>query len=98
MGNGEIRIAAASGGREITLDPIRELRLEVPAREVESTIPCGFQVEWGAGEMGGEEFCLTVGAGVGSPWLTFADLGKRYCLSAEDLVRAFIEAIGHGSS
>jgi hypothetical protein len=90
----EIKVQAASGGRKLTLDPIRELTLTLPAKEVESTITCGFQMEWVSGADDKErEFDLTTGGGVGSMYGTFQYQDKRYCFKAEDLIRAFIEAI-----
>ena len=91
---GEIKMEAAeSDGRKITLDPIRELTLTLPATEVESTILCGFQMEWVSGADGDKEFDLTTGSGVGSGYGTFQYQDKRYCFKAEDLIRAFIAAI-----
>lgn len=62
-------------GREITLDPIIEVKpLEFPRRRVESTVPAGFRVDWMSGttEYDGQtyRFEMTAGAGVGSPYLT----------------------------
>lgn len=91
---GEIGCSAASNGRRITLEPIRTLRADLPFREVESTLPCGFRVEWASGDDKGKRlFQLNVGAGCGSRWGTFDYKGKQYCFDVEDLARALMQAI-----
>lgn len=67
----EVTVAATSGGRRITLEPLAEGKLEIDVKRVESSIPCGFRQEWISGEdkEEGLEFSLTSGAGVGSPYM-----------------------------
>lgn len=91
--SGEIRVTADVGGRPLTLDPIRVIPVELEVREVESTIPCGFQSVWGEGEVDGQEFTLAVGAGFGSRWATIHYHGKNYCFSANGLMEAFFKAL-----
>ncbi len=83
---GEIVVQASKGKRQITLDPLRERVLNVKWREVESSIPCGFRTEWVSGERDGEQFDLCVGAGCGSPWMTFSYKGRDYCVSVKDIL------------
>lgn len=72
---GEPRVAASSGGRQMTLDPVMDRQpLKVIPRRVESTIAAGFRVDWitGTGSQEGDEvdgFDLTCGAGVGGRYL-----------------------------
>lgn len=67
-----------SEGRRITLDPIAEpIIVETEVREVESTIPAGFRIEWISGSHEGVDFDLSAGAGVGSKYLTIR-VGDRY--------------------
>jgi hypothetical protein len=78
------------------MEPLREFVLRVPAREVESTIPAGFQSVWGDGTLpDGRKFQITVGAGFGSGWGTFRLDGddRSFAFRAGDLVAAFAEAI-----
>lgn len=84
--DGEITVQANSNGRKITLDPIREKVLQAAWREVESPIPCGFQSEWVSGDRDGEDFDLRVGAGCGSPWMTFSFKGRHYCINVTDII------------
>lgn len=87
----ELRAASSSNGRRITLDPLREKVLQVPWREVESTIPCGFRVGWIEGEVDGKEFDLCAGAGCGSPWVTFDYNGRAFCVDISNFVKALVE-------
>lgn len=104
--DGTIGVRASSGGRPITLEPLNETTdLAVPARRVESTIPCGFQVNWSEGSttlVDGTEvtFEVNCGAGVASQWMTLrvtdAD-GETYaleCLSLYDVVGAWLARVG----
>lgn len=81
-----ITVQASTNGRKITLDPLREKVLPTPWREVESSVPCGFRAEWVSGEREGAKFSLMVGAGVGSPWMTFAYRGRDYCINVKDIL------------
>lgn len=91
---GGFGIRASSNGRELTLDPIQKLTLAVPAKQVESSMPCGFRVEWASGEHKGEPFEVLCGAGVGSPWMIFKYKGKEYVAEVGDIVGSFFDAIG----
>ncbi|HEY7415782.1 MAG TPA: hypothetical protein VH593_11360 [Ktedonobacteraceae bacterium] len=52
MTKGQIKVtAASSNGRKLTLNPIRKRKLRIEAREVESTILCGFQQVWVEGKV-----------------------------------------------
>lgn len=84
---GEITVQASKGKRRITLDPLREKVLNVKWREVESSVPCGFRQEWISGERDGAEFDLCVGAGAGSPWMTFTYKGRDYCIDVRDIIK-----------
>lgn len=71
-----MRVEASLGGRRLTLDNVLEglAPLELPRRRVESSIPCGFQVEWMTAEFEREgkpgwTLSLTAGAGFGSRWM-----------------------------
>lgn len=78
--------------RRITLDSGTLHKLTVNAREVESTIPAGFQQIWIEGEDAeGNEFMLTSGAGWGSVWATFVYKGREFVIDGRDLIRALIE-------
>lgn len=88
-----IRVTASVGGRRLTLDPLAEHTLPIQLREVESTIPCGFQIDWVSGEKGDEEYRVAVGAGMGSEWATIHYKGKEYCFSARSLLDAFFAAV-----
>jgi hypothetical protein len=94
----EIRVRAAVGGRELTLAPIRVVAVTLEVREVESTIPCGFQSVWGDAEGVGPDGAqhairLTSGAGFGSRWGTIDCDGRRFCFSADQLINAFVSAL-----
>jgi hypothetical protein len=99
----EIRVRASTGGRPITLEPLNEITdLVVPARRVESTIPCGFQQVFGEGSIGfadGEvSFTLTSGAGWGNAWMTLSVErdGATYaleCLDVNDLAKAWLARV-----
>lgn len=86
-------MSASSGGRQITLDPLRLLPITVDVREVESTIPCGFSMEWVTGTHDGKEFDISAGAGVGSRWLTISYGGRYFCMDIEDFLRAFLDSL-----
>jgi hypothetical protein len=88
-----VSCSAVSNGRQIMLDPLRMLNLSVPARQVESILPCGLSMEWATGEHDGSQFGVTVGAGLGSPWLTFCWRDKEYCVNVEDIIKAFFAEI-----
>jgi hypothetical protein len=50
-------------------------------------------VEWASGTIGGQEFSIESGAGVGSRWLTIDYEGKDYCMDISDFVQAFVRAL-----
>lgn len=102
--NREIGVRASSGGRPITLDPIMETPpLSLERRRVESTIPCGFQIQWFDGsferEGGTWTFDMAVGAGVGSRWMTICIKdpdGKTFayeCANMAEFTEGWIDAI-----
>lgn len=87
----EIRVEAAVGGRRLTLDPIREKTIEVSVREVETTIPCGFQVNHVEGQTDeGLDFEFNSGAGMGSRWMTFKYRGHYVAIDVESLIRPLV--------
>ena len=90
MSDGEISVVAAVGGRRLTLDPIRVIPTVLEVREVESTIPCGFQSMWGESDDPPTE--LTSGAGMGSRWGTIRYKDRSFCFDATQLMVAFMEA------
>lgn len=90
---GEISCRASSNGRECTADSIRDLTLSVPAKQIESSIVCGFRQEHASGLRGKRKFELMTGAGCGSPWLIFQLEGKDYVIHVQDLIEAFFTAI-----
>lgn len=67
--SGEIRVTASSGGRPLTLDPLAEHDVVMPARKVESSIAAGFRVDWVSGDNDDVTFQLCAGAGFGSPYM-----------------------------
>jgi hypothetical protein len=91
--SGESRVTAAVGGRRLTLDPIRVLPVQLEVREVENTIPCGFQSEWATADVEGSEMMVTVGAGFGSRWGTIRYAGKSYAFEVGQLAEAFMAAL-----
>lgn len=91
---GKVSMEYTSGRRRITLDPLQEIVLPSTWREVESTIPCGMRFEWVSGEDDEQnEFSLSVGAGVGSPWMTFNYKGRGFCINAQDIATALINFV-----
>lgn len=93
MSEGEVGVQASTGGRQLTLDPIRVIPVTVDVREVESTIPCGFRMGWVDGEADGKEFDIAAGAGCGSRWLTIKYGDKYFCMDIEDFLQSFIGAV-----
>lgn len=89
--SGEIAIEGTSNGRLVTLDPIREKHLSIPVRQVESTLPCGFQQHWAHVDADGTECDIACGAGVGSKWMTVTIGDRRYCMSVEDIFVAVMQ-------
>lgn len=94
----EIKVTASSGGRRLTLDPIRELPITLTIREVESTIPAGFQMAWVTGDVNGDELEVSTGSGVGSKYGTIQYQGKRYVFDVNELVENFVAAVGTKSA
>lgn len=94
---GGIGVAASIEGRAITLDPIRSYLAEIPFREVESTIPCGFQVGWIEGGDESTAIDVACGAGMGSEWLTMRvereGEARYFCVRAGDIVAALMAQI-----
>jgi len=83
-----------SSGRENTLDPIETIGTGLQVQRVDSTISCGFRVGWFSGETDdGHEYELTVGAGVGSQWLTMKVDGKRYRADMAEWFEAFVREV-----
>lgn len=106
MADGELVATASSGGRQITLDPLMEREaLAVTPRRVESTIPCGFQINWFEGtgkhaETGVEvDFDLNAGAGMGSRWLTLSvkvpgeDGRRNECIDMQEFLGRWVDAV-----
>jgi hypothetical protein len=91
---GEIKTEfASSGGRIITLDPIKTFSVPIELREVESTAPCGFRVEWFTGEDSKIKFKLCVGAGVGSKWMTFRYGNRQFCVDMAQTLEHFVNTV-----
>jgi hypothetical protein len=88
-----IRVSASSGGRPLTLDPVSVVEVPLRIREVESTIPCGFQQDWGTVEVDGEKLEATSGAGWGNQWATISFKGKSYCFSISEIVGEFLSKV-----
>lgn len=93
---GGLRVTASSGGRSTPTSPSRVFEITLPIREVDSTIECGFQTEWGVIEDvdGRGPLRLHCGAGFGSGWATLTFDGKRYAISGADFVSSFLGAVG----
>jgi hypothetical protein len=83
-------ISNAGVRRRITLEPLHRKALAIEVREVESTIPCGFQQHWGDGKYGKKKFDMGCGAGFGSRWMTFTVGEHNYCISADDIAKAVL--------
>ena len=92
-GTGSPVKGASLGGRQITLDPIREIPIELTIREVESTIPAGYQSEWGSVDVDGDDLFLGGGAGFGSKYGTITFRGKSYVFTANEIVEKFLDAV-----
>lgn len=91
---GGIGVRVGGHGRTTPDSPTRTLTLEVPLREVESLIECGFQAEWGRiDDIEDGPLVLNAGAGFGSAWATITYAGKKYAISGPDLVSAFLGTI-----
>jgi len=89
----EIHVKASVGGRPLTLEPIRVIPVTIEVREVESTIPCGLQIEWVSGTTPDDKpIELTAGAGMGSRWGTIHYGGRGYCFEVNQLLGAFVDA------
>jgi hypothetical protein len=92
--HGGLLTEASKGGRRLTLDPIREIPIELTIREVESTIPAGFQQEWGTVNVDGDVLWLGTGAGLGSKYATIRFRGKGYVFEVNEIVEKFLDALG----
>jgi hypothetical protein len=80
--------------RDLTLDPLKLIEIAVEVREVESTIPAGFQSEWFSGEDDdGNEFTVTAGAGWGSYWMTLHYKGRGFVVDGREILRALVGAV-----
>jgi hypothetical protein len=90
---GEIKTEFASDGRIITLDPIKTFSVPIELREVESTAPCGFRVEWFTGEDSKIKFELCVGAGVGSKWMIFRYGNRQFCVDMAQTLEQFVNTV-----
>jgi hypothetical protein len=89
----EMVTQASVGGRKLTLDPTRVHPITIEIREVESTIPCGFQAEFGTVDVDGDELSVCAGAGFGSQWITMQFKGKSYCFPITEVISAFLEQL-----
>lgn len=87
------QLPASSGGRRLTLDPIRVIPITLNIREVESTIPCGFQTPWGEVDIDGHLLEVFGGAGFGSGWATIQYKGKSYCFPITEIVQEFLAGL-----
>jgi hypothetical protein len=90
-----MEVKAVSEGRRITLDPLATFPIEMELREVESTIPAGFQMEWISGEdtETGTKFEMLAGAGVGSKYLTFSYGERAFVVDMKATLEKMIEAV-----
>jgi hypothetical protein len=88
-----LRTTAAIGERLITLDPIRTIPITLEIREVESTIPCGLQQEWGEVDVDNDRLALTAGAGFGNGYGTITFRNRRYYWAIGDIAAAFLTAV-----
>lgn len=92
---------ASVNGREVTNDNLMPGLADVvlPRRRVETTLAGGFRHEWITGTSdNGEEFRVTSGAGLGSPWLilevTMADGTERSeMVDMRDLLPRWLERV-----
>lgn len=91
---GTTRVEASLGDRRLTLDPLREIPIQLVIREVESTIPCGLGAEWASGSKGDVPIYATAGAGFGSEWATIHVGDKDYCFTITQIVEKLLEAEG----
>jgi hypothetical protein len=87
------KLEAHLGTRKLTLDPINKYKLSIELREVETTIPAGFQMEWGTVDVDGSLLEVTSGAGLGSGWACLHFKGKHYVIAVSDIVEAFLNKI-----
>lgn len=90
---GEIRVTTDAGGKD---DFTEQFELKLPVRMYDSTIFAGLRAEWGRIENvdGRGPLVICSGAGFGSAWATIDFDGKRYAISARDLVEAFLAHLG----
>jgi hypothetical protein len=75
-------------------DPISVIEVPLKIREVETTIPCGFQAIWGTVDVNGEKLTATAGAGFGSGWATIEFRGKNYCFPILEVIKALLVELG----
>jgi len=90
---GEIRVTTNAGGKD---DFTEEFELKLPVRAYDSTIFAGYRAEWGRLDDvdGRGPLVLCSGAGFGSAWATIEFDGKRYAISARELVEVFLAHLG----
>lgn len=95
VGGLSVRSNVRTMGKTVPDEPTRTFEIPLLIREVDSTIDCGFQQEWGSVEdvNGKGPLHLFAGAGWGSSWASIDFNGKSYAISATDLVAAFIDAV-----
>lgn len=75
-------------------DIVARYRLDLEVREYGfPPIFAGFQTEWGTVDIDGDALTIYSGAGMGSGWATIDYQGRRFAISAAQLVEAFLEAI-----
>ena len=75
-------------------DIIARYRLDLEVREYGfPPIFAGFQTEWGSVDIDGDTLTLYSGAGMGSGWATIDYKGRRFAISASQLVEAFLEVL-----
>lgn len=95
----ERKVVATRGGVNVRSntrgpeDPIRTFTLPIEVLEVESSINCGFRMQWGEVDVDGDRLEISSGAGMGSTWATISFRGKDYAISAPQIVEAFLREV-----
>lgn len=90
-GGNRVGSNAKAFGKTTPDEPTRTFLIALPIREVDSTIECGYQPEWGS--IDEIDLMLSCGAGFGSAWATIRYGDKHYAIAATDLLEAFLDSV-----